>query len=217
MRSGEATEVDDHEKALANHDLAAHCCLLRRAPRPPSQRRLPQPHALAYGLGQIYRRGLVRQRSHPRSSLRPLVSRGGLQSRSGLAPVALPRMGALLLHRGHGPGSARAGRRLLLLQFAAELPAAESARIALGGDAGRDADRDQPLSLLLQPAGHSGAPADHPHARGPEHRGAAAPVAPAGGRFGRRWTALHADDAHQDHRLVSLAGSGLGDAAAALA
>ena len=57
-----------------------------------------------------------------------------------------------------------------------------SARAALDGAAGGDAAGDQSLSLLLQPAGDSGADADHADAGGAESGGAAA--ADSGGRCG---------------------------------
>ena len=61
-----------------------------------------------------------------------------------------------------------------------------------------DVDCHQSVSLLLQPAGHSGADADRAHAGGPESCRPPAALSPAGGCFGGYRAALYADDAHQD-------------------
>ena len=84
-------------------------------------------------------------------------------------------------------------------------------RTALDGAAGTDAAGDQPVSLLLQPAGDSGADADGVDA-GSFESGVRLPRMrrPVLG-VGLGWTAVHADDADQDHGGFSAAGAGVGD------
>ena len=105
--------------------------------------------------------------------------------------------GAVLLYRRHDSGGARAGRCVLLLQSGLSY-----LLLRAGGRAGwrcwRDAAGDQPVSLLLQPAGDSGADADRADAGGAESGGAAAATAPAGAGVGCDRPAVHADDADQD-------------------
>ena len=143
-------------------------------------RRFSQPLAVDLRLGQVYRRRMVWQRRRSRAPVRQLVSRGRFQPGRGGSGVAVPRVAAVFLHRSDDRGGARAGGCLLLCQSAVELPAAARARPALDGAARRDAAGDQPVPLLLQPAGHSGAAAHRVHAGRSESCRPPAAVAAAG-------------------------------------
>src|SRR5580698_11102900 len=86
----------------------------------------------------------------------------------------------------------------------------------MGGAAGADAACDQPVSLLLQPAGDSGTAADSADVGGVESGGAAWQIAAAGCSVDCDRVFVHADDADQDDCDFSAAGGGLGDAGFAL-
>ncbi len=209
--------------------LGACDCGLCRAARLAFARRFSQRVAVDVRLGEIYRRGLVRECGHSRAPVRELVYGRGLQPGDGSSCVAVCGVGAVLLYGRDGGGRARAGRGMFLRQSGAELPAAADERTALpprgrrpvrgdppvGGAARRDAAGYQPLPLLLQPVGYSGALADRADAGGVELGCTPARIPAAGAGFGLDRPAVCADGADQNHGCFSGAGGGVGDGAAA--
>src|ERR1039457_3613360 len=160
---------------------------------------------------------MVRERRNSLASFRTLVFAWGLQSSACGPCVAVSRVGAVLLHRCHNPGRAGTGYCFLLCQSGFELFASENTRAALDGASRTHVAGDEPISLLLQPACHSGAHADCADAGSLEPGSAPPGHATQGVGLGMDRLAFDADDAHQNDRCFSPSRAWLSDGAAALA
>ena len=244
-QEGNLDEPDRWVAALGLRIVGDCDCGLRRAARLASARRFSQRVAVDIRLGQIYRRGLVWECGNSRPPVRELVYGRGLQFRRGPSGVAVCRVGAVFLYGGDGGGRARVGGGVFFRQPGAELhvAAGEEGTIpprgrrpirggpglpprgqrpvrgdpGVGGVVGRDAAGYQPVPVLLQPIGHSGAVADCADAGSAEPRDAFACNAAAGAGFGWDRPAVCADGADQNYGCLSGACGGVGDGAAARA
>src|SRR5208337_2045231 len=108
-----------------------------------------EPLSVDIRLGKIHGRGLVWKCGDSRASFRQLVCAGRFQSGGRAAGAAVSGMAAVLCDWGDAGGCAGIGGGVLYCQPGAELPTAARTRAALGGSAGRYADGDESLPLLL--------------------------------------------------------------------
>src|SRR5580698_6850391 len=144
--------------------------------------------------------------------------------------MAVCGVGAVFLYGRDSGGGAGAGGGLFLSEPGADVPVAAWARTAVpprgrgpvrrgpgvDGVAGSDAGGDQPLSLLLQPAGDSGAAGDRSDFGSAEPGGAVAEDEAADDGFGWNRTAVCADVADEDDGCISGSSGWVGDDCAAL-
>src|ERR1700685_4666599 len=130
--------------------------------------------------------------------------------------MAVCGVGAVFLYGRDRGGGARAGGGLLSCESGADVHAAAWARTAVDGVVCGDAGRDQPLSLLLQSVGDSGAAGDRADFGSAESGGAAAEDEAASDGFGWNRAAVCVDVADENDGCISGSGGWVGNDCAAL-